>query len=135
MISTNNSIDVSSILQDYDNENNRINLYPRLTDTPSSTPIPIRRGQVIPEVVCTTRNEPRTINKINSMYQALNTARNENFNLRLHLDLERAASNHEKEKTLEMKSIIQNIHDLLFDNSEKIPCGLYVDLMNALVKK
>lgn len=137
MTSTNNSI-VNNILQDYDNENNRINIIPYLNDTPSSTPIPIRRGQVVPEVVCTTRNESRTINtinNINSMYDALNKARNEIFNLRLRLDLERAACDHEQEKAMEMKSIIENIHDLLFDNSEKIPCGLYVDLMNALIKK
>ena len=83
----------------------------------------------------TTRHVPRTRDYLNTLNNNLNLTINEAESLRTQLDFERSSSSCDRLRAQERMVIIQNIQDILFENSEMIPCGLYVQLMNALIKK
>lgn len=79
---------------------------------------------------------------LNELHEKFATLQNENINLTIELvNCNNLIRHLESDGSSEIKQIehyekrLNNIQEILFTNSEKIPSGLYVQLMNALVNK
>ena len=79
---------------------------------------------------------------LDKLHEQFATLQNENLNLTIALNNCNNLIRHlERDGSSEIKQIehykkrLNNIQEILFTNSEKIPSGLYVQLMNALVNK
>jgi hypothetical protein len=107
------------------------------------TPPRIRRAIVMdPPYLVRQRNTSILERSLNELHEQIATLQNENLNLTIELvNCNNLIRHLESDGSSEIKQIehyekrLNNIQEILFTNSEKIPSGLYVQLMNALVNK
>ena len=101
-----------------------------------------QRIHLSPPYLVRQRNTSILERSLNELHEQFATLQNENLNLTIELvNCNNLIRHLESDGSSEIKQIehydkrLNNIQEILFTNSEKIPDGLYVQLMNALVNK
>tara|TARA_B110000977_G_C11003641_1_gene464867 strand:- start:498 stop:857 length:360 start_codon:yes stop_codon:yes gene_type:complete len=96
----------------------------------------------VPPYLVRQRNTSILERSLNELHEQIATLQNENLYLTIELvNCNNLIRHLESDGSSEIKQIehyekrLNNIQEILFTNSEKIPSGLYVQLMNALVNK